>query len=76
MHDRIPVIIEKDDYDLWMDPGMNDPDKLTDLLKPFDSRKMRVYPVGATVSNVKSDGPECAEESVAVQDGPAQSSLF
>jgi putative SOS response-associated peptidase YedK len=76
IHDRMPVIIEKDDYDLWLDPGMTDPDKLTVLLKPFDSQKMRVYPVSSTVSSVKNDGPECAEESVSVQEGPAQSTLF
>jgi hypothetical protein len=33
-------------------------------------------PVSSTVSKVGNDGPECAEESVAAQDDPAQSSLF
>jgi hypothetical protein len=45
-------------------------------LKPFDARQMRVYPVSSTVNSVKNDVPECAKESVAVQDGTAQSSLF
>jgi putative SOS response-associated peptidase YedK len=76
IHDRMPVIIEKDDYDLWLDPGMPDPAKLTDLLKPFDSHKMRVYPVSATVSSVKNDGPECAEEASAAEEDSTQSSLF
>lgn len=35
IHDRMPVIIEKDDYDLWLDPGMTNPAKLTDLVQPF-----------------------------------------
>jgi putative SOS response-associated peptidase YedK len=76
IHDRMPVILQPVDYDLWLDPGVTDSAKVADLLKPFDARSMRVYPVSSTVSKVGNDGPECAVESVAVQDGPAQSSLF
>jgi putative SOS response-associated peptidase YedK len=70
------VILSPDDYDLWLDPGENDPAHVVDLLKPFDARLMRVYPVSSIVNSVKNDGPECAEESVTVQEGPAQSTLF
>src|SRR5882724_5410507 len=76
IHSRMPVIIDKNDHDLWLDPGMTDPAKVADLFKPFDARLMRVYPVSSRVNKVGNDGPECAEESVAVQDRPAQSSLF
>jgi putative SOS response-associated peptidase YedK len=24
VHDRMPVILRKDDYDVWLDPGMTD----------------------------------------------------
>jgi len=37
---------------------------------------MRVYPVSSIVNSVKNDGPECLKESVAVQNGPSQSTLF
>jgi putative SOS response-associated peptidase YedK len=76
IHDRMPVIIARDDYDLWLDPGMTDPDKLTNLLKPFDSRKMRLYPVSTTVSNVKNDGPDCAKEEISVNPASPQGTLF
>ncbi|SRR6266700_861488 len=76
IHDRMPVMLDKGDYDLWLDPGMTDPAKVVDLLKPFDARRMRVYPVSSTVNKVGNDGPECAEESAVVQDGSTQSSLF
>jgi putative SOS response-associated peptidase YedK len=47
IHDRMPVIIaKKDDYDLWLDPGVTDPAKVADL--------MRLYPVSSTVGNVKN----------------------
>jgi hypothetical protein len=42
--------------------GVADPAKVAGLMKPFDSRLMRLYPVSATVGNVKNDGPEWAEE--------------
>jgi putative SOS response-associated peptidase YedK len=76
IHNRMPVILDKSDYDLWLDPGLTDPAQVADLLKPFDARRMRVYPVSSTVNTVKNDGPECAEEASAAPDGPAQSSLF
>jgi putative SOS response-associated peptidase YedK len=51
------VILQPGDYDLWLDPGMTDPTKVIDLLKPFNARRMRVYPVSSTVNQVGNDGP-------------------
>ena len=77
IHDRMPAILNPEEYDLWLDPGVTDPARVADLLKPFNAREMRVYPVSATVNSVKNDGPECAEEQVgAAENGPDQSTLF
>jgi putative SOS response-associated peptidase YedK len=76
IHVRMPVILDKSDYDEWLDPGITDPSKVIHLLKPFEARRMRVYPVSQTVNKVGNDGPECAEESDIVVESPAQSSLF
>lgn len=76
IHDRMPVILQPSDYDLWLDPGITDPARVGDLLKPFDPRLMRIYPVSSTVNKVDNEGPECAEKLVAVREGPTQSSLF
>lgn len=77
IHNRMPVILSPDDYDAWLDPGENDPAHVADLLKPFDARLMRVYPVSSTVNSVKNDGPECAMEEMAVtDDSPTQGKLF
>ena len=76
IHDRMPVILQHADYDLWFDPGVTDPARVPIC----SSRSMRSPcgspPVSPPVSKVGNDRPECAEESVAVQDGPTQSSLF
>jgi putative SOS response-associated peptidase YedK len=72
IHDRMPVILKPNDYDLWLDPGVTDPGKVSDLLKPLDAWLMRVYPVSSTVNKVSNDGPECAEkveEASSVQPG-------
>jgi putative SOS response-associated peptidase YedK len=62
VHNRMPVILRREDYDLWLDPGISDPARIADLLKPFDPRWMKKYPVSTRVSSVKNDDPECARE--------------
>jgi len=52
VHDRMPVILERDNYDLWLDPGMRDVVAVSEMLKPYDARLMRCYPVSTRVNNV------------------------
>jgi putative SOS response-associated peptidase YedK len=47
VHDRMPVILDPDSYDLWLDPGMHDVRAVSDMLKPFNARLMRCYPVSS-----------------------------
>lgn len=60
VHDRMPVILARDYYDLWLDPGMNNVEALGDLLKPYDALQMRSYPVSARVNSVANDDAECS----------------
>jgi putative SOS response-associated peptidase YedK len=34
VHDRMPVILDPDSYDLWLDPGMMNVAAASELLKP------------------------------------------
>jgi putative SOS response-associated peptidase YedK len=43
VHDCIPVILDPDTYDLWLDPGMRDVGAASELLKPYDARLMRCF---------------------------------
>jgi putative SOS response-associated peptidase YedK len=61
VHDRMQVILDSNDYDLWLDPGMTDVQALNDLLKPYDASQMRSYPVSAKVNNVANDDAQCSE---------------
>lgn len=66
VHDRMPMILRPEDYDLWLDPGTLDPRKVQDLLRPFPGT-MRKYPVSARVGNPANDDAECAREAPAVE---------
>ncbi len=62
IHDRMPVILKRDNHDLWLDPGFKKVEDLLDLLKPFPADAMRHYRVSTRVNSVKNDDPACAEE--------------
>ena len=59
VHDRMPVILSPDAYDVWLDPGFADVAAVSELLKPYDARMMKSYPVSARVGNVANDDAEC-----------------
>jgi putative SOS response-associated peptidase YedK len=60
VHDRMPVILDPAHYDLWLDPGMQDVAAITELLKPYDPRAMRCYPVSTRINHVANDDAECS----------------
>jgi putative SOS response-associated peptidase YedK len=70
VHDRMPVILDPDSYDLWLDPGMANVHVVSELLKPYDTKSMRCYPVSSRVNNVANDDEGCSRpvEVVETQD--------
>jgi putative SOS response-associated peptidase YedK len=73
VHDRMPVILDPDGYELWLDPGMTNVAAASDLLKPCDARRMRSYPVSSRINHVANDDEAC---SAPVQLAHAQPRLF
>jgi putative SOS response-associated peptidase YedK len=73
LHDRMPVIRDPDNYDLWLDPGMRDVAVASDLLRPCDARLMRCFAVSSRVNSVVNDDEECCHP---VESMPAQNQLF
>jgi putative SOS response-associated peptidase YedK len=73
VHDRMPVILGQDSYDLWLDPGMNDVDTATELLRPYGAQFMRRYPISTRINHVTNDDEEC---SALVELAQVQKSLF
>ena len=58
-HHRMPVILDPNDYALWLDPGIQEADQLQPLLHSYSSEAMMAYPVSTTVNNPSNDIPEC-----------------
>jgi putative SOS response-associated peptidase YedK len=60
VHDRMPVILDPDGYDLWLDPGMRNVGAASELLKPYDARLMRCHPISTRINRVANDDEECS----------------
>jgi putative SOS response-associated peptidase YedK len=54
IHNRMPVILESELHDLWLNENSRTTD-LKDLLVPFDAEQMKSHPVGYDVNDVKVD---------------------
>ena len=67
------LILSPDDYDAWLDPGMSNVQVVSELLKPYDARLMRSYPVSSRVNHVANDDEDCSRHIEPMQ---AQNSLF
>jgi putative SOS response-associated peptidase YedK len=73
VHDRMPVILDRDSYDLWLDPGMQNVAAISELMKPFEAHLMRCYPVSTRVNHVANDDEQC---SLPVELAETQNRLF
>lgn len=74
LHNRMPVIVPPDRYDLWLDPDVTDFESIRDILRPYDPNLMRRYPVSTKLNNSRNDD---AESALPVKlDTPTQESLF
>jgi putative SOS response-associated peptidase YedK len=61
-HDRMPVIIKKQDYQRWLEPSDKEHPPI-DLLRPFDSDQMRAWRLDRRVNNVRNNEPALWEPS-------------
>ena len=61
IHERMPVILPKAAWPLWLGEAEASPDELLALLPPYPAELMRAYPIGAAVGNVKNDEPGLLE---------------
>ncbi len=61
LHDRMPVILPRSDYALWLDPEVQTVERLQPLLVPYPAERMEAYPVGRYVNSPENEGPRCIE---------------
>jgi putative SOS response-associated peptidase YedK len=70
----MPVILHPDKYDLWLDPGFTNVTAVSEMLKPYDARLMRSFPVSTRINHAANDDPECAKPLEI--EAPPQGQLF
>lgn len=61
IHDRMPVILSKEQQALWLDPRVKERDRLKSLLVPFPVDEMTVYEVSAQVNSPMNNSRELIE---------------
>lgn len=59
IHERMPVILNKEDEQIWLNPNISDIHLLQSLLKPYDENEMIFYPVSSFVNSTKNNSAEC-----------------
>ena len=62
VHDRMPVILHPEDYELWLAGGERDRTLVRELLRPYPEREMTGYPVSPDVNSTQGRGPELIVE--------------
>ena len=62
VHDRMPVILHPEDYQLWLDEDVRKQELRRELLRPFPSGEMVSYPVSTLINSPRNQGAELIEE--------------
>ncbi len=62
LHDRMPVILDPNDYDTWLDPDNHDTARLKKLLAPAPEGLLTEWKVSREINNPRHEGPRCAEQ--------------
>jgi putative SOS response-associated peptidase YedK len=58
VHNRMPVILARNDFDAWLDTGNQD---VQDLLRPYPADLLFTRKVSTYVSKPGNQGPQCLE---------------
>ncbi|HEY7143887.1 MAG TPA: SOS response-associated peptidase [Streptosporangiaceae bacterium] len=61
IHNRMPMIIDKDHWADWLDPANDKPADLRELLAPATAGGLVWHPVSTLVNSVRHNGPELIE---------------
>ena len=61
IHDRMPVILAEQHWNLWLDFELEDVQELQPLLQSYASAAMKMDPVSKHVNNVRHEDARCIE---------------
>jgi putative SOS response-associated peptidase YedK len=58
-HSRMPIFLPEDRFEAWMDPSLQDVEKIRALFEEFEPDSALTYwPVSDLVNSIRNDGPE------------------
>jgi putative SOS response-associated peptidase YedK len=61
VHNRMPVMLTRENESRWLDPALDSYDALRPLLKPVPEKMMRAYDANPAVNSVRNNGPHLIE---------------
>jgi putative SOS response-associated peptidase YedK len=61
LHDRMPVVVGRDDFGLWLDPKVDNAERLKPLLKPAPEGDFELLRVSKAVNSPAHDAADCVE---------------
>lgn len=57
-HDRMPVVLPKDQWPIWLDPSIQEPEAVQPLMVKSDADIWQRWPVTQKINGNKYDGPD------------------
>ena len=62
IHDRMPVIVEGQDLAIWLDPDIQDSERVSTLLQPAPETDWTLHPVSREVNSPRNDDAKLLDE--------------
>lgn len=62
VHDRMPVILHPDEYEMWLDTDVRKLDLIKEMLRPYPAEEMISYPVSIAINSPRNQGAELAKQ--------------
>lgn len=59
LHDRMPVLLHRAEFDIWLDRENDDVNRITELFQPYPSYQLEEYVVTRDVNSPRNDSPDC-----------------
>lgn len=59
LHDRMPVIIDPQNYEVWLKSNLDNLKESLKLLRPYPSEDLTFYPVSSFLNSPRNNTPEC-----------------
>lgn len=58
IHDRMPVILDERDLDTWLDPEIQEPERIRPLVRPCPPEWLTAHEVSRDVNSVRNNRPD------------------